>query len=175
MRSPRFFLFLENISYTLCEIKYQLIFMVGRWIWDDEILFQVYPIEVDSKWLRKRKEEHGTSLWVQEWGTKHQIKRFFFRYRNHPKNLLVSYLSTHPTSTSTSIFPRNLYMNLTWSPKNVGNEQKKDVRPADLIPTPGLSDSTTLRINVWTEGGWWDDGYYHGELKTLQVEGYMSS
>lgn len=94
-------------------------------------------------------------------------QRFFFRYRNHPKNLLVSYLSTHPTSYI-YIHVQGIYIwTLPEVPKNVGNEQKKDVRPADLIQPRARPDSTTLRINVWTEGGWWD-GYYHGELKTLQ-------
>ena len=125
MRSPRFFLFLENISYTLCEIKYQLIFMVGRWIWDDEILFQVYPIEVDSKWLRKRKEEHGTSLWVQEWGTKHQIKRFFLgteiirKICWFPTYQLILHLHLHPFSPGIYIWT------LPEVPKMLGTNKKK--------------------------------------------------
>lgn len=98
-------------------------------------------MEVDSKWLRKRKEEHGTSLWVQEWGTKHQIKRFFFRYRNHPKNLLVSYLSTHPTSTSTSIFKESIYEPYLKSPKCWERTTKK------MSDLPTWSQPRALRLH----------------------------
>ena len=65
----------------------------------------------------------------------------FFRYRNHPKNLLVSYLSTHPTSTSTSIFKESIYEPYLKSPKCWERTTKK------MSDLPTWSQPRALRLH----------------------------
>ena len=151
-----FFLLRENIIYTLCDPSIRLDFHVGLinlgW-WD---LIQVSNGSW-CKWLGKRKEEHGTSLWVQELGTKHQIQGFCFRYRNHPKNLLVSYLSTHPTSTSTSIFKESIYEPYLKSQK-CWERTKKRCQTCRLDPTPGSARLHHIAYQCLDRRGlmgWW--------------------